>query len=220
MQNVKHAVIACAGYGSRLGLNIPKCMIKVNERTLLSYLLELTKDIEDVRVVVGFEEDSVIEEVRRYNPNAVIVRNPNYRTTSIGYSYYLATKDMKEPFLILDGDLAIHKQDFAAFLEAIVPNESLLGIMKVSSEDAYFAALDNNGCVTEISKSVDSPFEYASIAYVAGTTIDSKSRFAFNSFNSLYPIKAKEIRCFDVDTSDDLSLMLHNFDSLGYAEEK
>lgn len=219
MQNVKHAVIACAGYGSRLGLNIPKCMIKVNERTLLSYLLELTKDIEDVRVVVGFEEDSVIEEVRRYNPNAVIVRNPNYRTTSIGYSYYLATKDLKEQFLILDGDLAIHKQDFAAFLEAIVPNESLIGIAKVQSEDAVFAAVEGDR-VVEISREAKSDFEWSSIAYLSDVEIGEKSRYVFREIAAKLPIKAKEIRCFDVDTSDDLSLMLHNFDSLGYAEEK
>lgn len=218
MQNVKHAVIACAGYGSRLGLNIPKCMIKVNERTLLSYLLELTKDIEDVRVVVGFEEDAVIEEARRYNSNVVIVRNPNYRTTSIGYSYHLATRDLTEPFLIIDGDLAIHKADFAAFLNAIAPGESLLAITRSHSEDAIFATVDN-GHVTEISRSANSGYEWTSVAYLSGIKIGEKSRFVFNDLFVALPIKAKEIRCFDVDTSDDLSLMLHNFDSLGYGEE-
>lgn len=219
MQNVKHAVIACAGYGSRLGLNIPKCMIKVNERTLLSYLLELTKDIDDVRVVVGFEEDSVVEEVRRYNPNAVIVRNPNYRTTSIGYSYYLATKDLNEPFLILDGDLAIHKQDFAEFLASIKPDESLIGVAKAQSEDAVFAAVEGDR-VVEISREVKSDYEWPGIAYLSNVKVSDKSRYVFSEIVAKLPIKAKEIRCFDVDTSDDLSLMLHNFDSLGFAEEK
>lgn len=217
MQNVKHAIIACAGYGSRLGLNIPKCMVKVNERTLLSYLLELTKEIEDVRVVVGFEEDSVIEEVRRYNPNAVIVRNPNYRTTSIGYSYHLATRDLTEPFLILDGDLAIHKQDFAAFLAAIEPNESLIAVTKAQSEDAVFAAI-SNGEVVEISRTAKSEYEWANIAYLSGVKISEISRYIFNDLSIVLPIRSKELRCFDVDTSDDLSLMLHNFDSLGYEE--
>lgn len=219
MQNVKHAVIACAGYGSRLGLNIPKCMVKVNERTLLGYLLELTKDIDDVRVVVGFEEDSVIEEVRRFNPNAVIVRNPNYRTTSIGYSYHLATRDLAEPFLIIDGDLAIHKDDFAAFLAAIKPNESLLAVAKAQSEDAVFAKIENSE-VVEISRTAKSDYEWANIAYLSGIKIGDTSRFIFNDLAAALPIKSKELRCFDVDTSDDLSQMLHNFDSLGYEEEK
>ena len=219
MQNVKHAVIACAGYGSRLGLNIPKCMIKVNERTLLSYLLELTRDIEDVRVIVGFEEDLVIEEVRRYNPNAVIVRNPNYRTTSIAYSYHLATKDLCEPFLILDGDLAIHKQDFLDFLASINPSESLIAVSKAQSEDTVFAKIENSN-VTGISSSNISPYEWTSLAYLSGIKIEPTMRYAYNAITAALPIRAKEIRCFDVDTSEDHAKMLHNFDSLGYSEEK
>ncbi len=65
MSNVKHAVIAAAGLGSRLGLGKPKCLLEVDNKPLIEYQLKLLKNVADVRVVVGFEEHLVIPLVKK-----------------------------------------------------------------------------------------------------------------------------------------------------------
>ena len=113
-------------------------MVKMGGRTLLSYLLELLHDIEDIRIVVGFKEEFVAEEARRINPNVVIVRNPDYRTTSNAYSVHLASKDLKEPFLIVDGDTIIGKSNFRKFIQNLNGETSVVGICEAKNNRCCF----------------------------------------------------------------------------------
>ena len=46
-------IICCAGMGTRLGIGTTKALINVYGKSLIERQLELTKDIDDVRVVVG-----------------------------------------------------------------------------------------------------------------------------------------------------------------------
>ena len=89
---VKNAVICAAGLGSRLGLNVPKCLVPIGSEKLIYYLLQLVKDIENVHIVVGYKEEEVIKYVRSIRNNVVFVRNPNYNTTSNSHSLYLGSK--------------------------------------------------------------------------------------------------------------------------------
>ena len=63
MQTALSVVISCAGIGSRLGLNSTKALINIDGKSLIAWQLELFKDVEDVRIVVGFQASLVIEEV-------------------------------------------------------------------------------------------------------------------------------------------------------------
>ena len=60
MSIIKHAVISAAGMGSRLGLNMPKCLLQFSGTTIIQHQLELLKDIEDIRIIVGFMEEAQI----------------------------------------------------------------------------------------------------------------------------------------------------------------
>jgi len=61
------AIVLCAGEGSRLGLNIPKCLVKINGMTVLENIArsvsKISKIVEFV-VVTGFKSELVEEEVR------------------------------------------------------------------------------------------------------------------------------------------------------------
>jgi len=50
--------------------------VQVDGHTLIDYQLDLLRDVPDVRIVVGFKEEEVIEHVRKKRPDAVFVRNP------------------------------------------------------------------------------------------------------------------------------------------------
>lgn len=92
MQAAVSVVISCAGIGSRLGLNSTKALINIHGRTLISWQLELFKNIEDVRVVVGFQSALVIEEVLRHRKDVVFVYNHNYFETKQARAIILAQK--------------------------------------------------------------------------------------------------------------------------------
>ena len=92
MSSIKHAIISAAGMGTRLGLNAPKCLLQFNGISIIQHQLDLLKDIEDVRIVVGFMEESVVKTVKAIRSDVVFVRNPFYQTTSNNYSISLGTK--------------------------------------------------------------------------------------------------------------------------------
>ena len=74
MQATQSVVISCAGIGSRLGLGTTKALINIHGKSLIRWQLELFQDVEDIRVVVGFEAQDVIEEVRRLYSTTTILK--------------------------------------------------------------------------------------------------------------------------------------------------
>ena len=115
MPPINNAIIAAAGEGSRLNLGMPKCLVKVNNRTIISYLLELLKDIPTVSICVGFMGDLVINEVKKYRKDIIIVRNPKYLETSSGYSFALAGKNLFGGALFFDADTIFDPNSFYKF---------------------------------------------------------------------------------------------------------
>ena len=65
MQHVENIIIAAAGRGKRLGLGLPKCLVRVQNRAIIEYQLHLVRHIPHVRLVVGYFEQDVVEFVRR-----------------------------------------------------------------------------------------------------------------------------------------------------------
>src|SRR5947209_20101025 len=94
------AIISAAGTGSRLGMNVPKCLVRVAGRRIVEWQLDLLWEVRDVRIVVGFLEDEVIECVRGIRPHVIFVRNPRYGVTSTLQSIALASRNLRHPFLI------------------------------------------------------------------------------------------------------------------------
>ena len=69
----KTVIISCAGMGKRLGLGTTKALINVCDESLIIRTLKLLDEVEDVRVVVGYQADKVIEAVKSYRKNVVFI---------------------------------------------------------------------------------------------------------------------------------------------------
>ena len=54
-------IICCAGMGTRLGIGTTKALVNVFGKPLILRQLDLMKDIEDVRIVVGYQAEKVID---------------------------------------------------------------------------------------------------------------------------------------------------------------
>ena len=81
MSSIKSVVISCAGIGSRLGLGQTKALIKINGKSLIAWQLDLLKKVEDVRIVIGYQANDIIEEVLKYRKDVVFVYNHRYFET-------------------------------------------------------------------------------------------------------------------------------------------
>lgn len=216
MQNVKHVIISCAGLGSRLGLNKPKCLVELGGKCLIDYQLELVKDIPDIRIVVGFMEGELIEHVRRINPDVTFIRNPDYHTTSNSYSLYLASHMLKDPFLIIDGDLLIERESFHHFIRQIDGSSSLIGVTPSKTEEAVFVVLDDRKRVIGFQRQPRTDYEWSGIAYLKNINIHWDGKYIFSEIEPYLPVPTEIIKCFEIDTPEDMDIAIRGFHTLGY----
>ena len=63
MQVSRTVIISCAGMGNRLGLGTTKALVEVEGKPLIMHHLEKLKDESDIRVVVGYQAEKVINVV-------------------------------------------------------------------------------------------------------------------------------------------------------------
>lgn len=209
MSIIKHAIISAAGMGTRLGLNMPKCLLKFSGITIIQHQLELLKDIEDIRIVVGFMEEDVIKVVKSIRKDVVFVRNPHYQETSNTYSVSLATKGLKHPSIIVDGDLLINKKSFSEFIESFDGENSLIGITNSSTDDAVYVELDHHNRVLQFSRNKKNKYEWSGIACLNNIIVNNEKTYMYQILEKHLPLKAKYIECSEIDTADDLNRAQH-----------
>ena len=109
-------IISCAGMGNRLGLGTTKALVEIDGKPLIVRHLEMLKGETDIRVVVGYQAEKIINVVRQYRKDALFVFNHNYRKTGTGASVALASRYANEYILSLDGDLLVHPDDMKKIL--------------------------------------------------------------------------------------------------------
>lgn len=213
MQNIRHAIISAAGMGSRLGLNMPKCLVEIAGRKIIDYQLDLLQDIEDVRIVVGFMESAVMEHIKKIRNDVVFVRNNQFRTTSNSYSLHLASHTLKHPFICLDGDVLINKESFQKFLDQCTPEESVVCVTEAKTEEAVFAHLDQHGYIQKFSFEDKSVYEWSGIAYLHNIAIEKNSGYVFREIEKHLPIKSMLIECHEIDTPEDMELAISHIEN-------
>ncbi|WP_034915603.1 MULTISPECIES: NTP transferase domain-containing protein [Erwinia] len=207
MSPIKNVVISAAGIGSRLGLNRSKCLIEVAGKTLLSYHLERLSDVENVWVVVGFQEEDVIEEAIKIRPDCIIVRNPDYMKTNTLQSIWRVSKHLKERFLIIDADTLIEDESFNKFMAATSDFEHLIGVSSFTTSDGVRVNVDSQGMnVTGFTRDTSFNLEWTGIAIIGTNMVVNEQIFVYQSLNDFLPIPLCNINAFDIDTIQDLDM--------------
>lgn len=200
-------VIAAAGVGSRLGLNLPKALVEVNGRTVLERLLTTClTDVADIRLVVGFRADEVIAHALSIRRDIIIVRNPSFRETSVRHSFWLATRHLRKECIVIDGDLVIDPDSFAAFqVQASRPDvHSLVGVSPAASEDAVFARVDEQRRLRAFSRQDAGPYEWCGVAKLPASVFEARTEYVFEAIETVLPAQAFLLRTAEVDTRRDL----------------
>ena len=199
MSSIKSVVISCAGIGSRLGLGLTKALVQINGRSLISWQLELFKDVSDLRIVIGFQANEIIEEVLKYREDVIFIYNHRYFETKTGASFYLGARHANEEILEWDGDLLVHPDDVRMLLNT--PGEFICYADK-TSEDAVFVRTDEEGNVLEFSRE-NGDYEWTGPACIKKKNLRYNSNNVYNMFESLLPMRGIKVRAYDIDTYND-----------------
>lgn len=207
MLNDITVIICCAGMGTRLGIGTTKALVNVFGKSLIQRQLELMNEIDDVRVVVGYQAERVIDAVNTVRNDVLYAFNYNFQTTGEAESLSKALIGLKKYTLVIDGDLLINDEDFHSLLE--YPDECL-GICNVNSEEPIFAKV-KDGVVTDLNE-VEGNYEYSCIAKIESSRLYPGKGSVYSLLNSLLPIRAVHVRTRDIDTPDDYERMIEWFE--------
>ena len=197
--NGKSVVISCAGIGSRLGLGLTKALVQINGNSLISWQLKLFKDVEDVRVVIGFQGAEIIEEVRKYRDDVIFCYNHRYFETKTGASYYLGALHANRETLEWDGDLLVHPEDVKKLLNT---EGEFLCYGDISSEDVVCVHTNEQGDVIDFSRE-NGDFEWTGPACMDKKHLTYNNQNVYNMFEPLCPMRGIKVRAYDIDTYND-----------------
>lgn len=202
MQLSRTVIISCAGMGNRLGLGTTKALVEVEGKPLIMHHLEKLKDESDIRVVVGYQAEKVINVVRKYRKDVVFVFNHNYRETGTGASVALASQYANEYILSLDGDLIIHPDDMKKILEC--DHEFVSGGIPDTDEPWMLQTYKDDGkeFVSAFSKNIGN-YEWNGITQMKSAKIKNGQGHVFQLIEPYLPIPFLELRTREIDTVND-----------------
>jgi choline kinase len=201
MSSAKSVIISCAGVGSRLGLAKTKALITIEGKSMIAWQLELLKEIEDVRIVVGFQANDVVKEVLRYRNDAIFIYNHRYFETKTGSSFYLGAQHANEYVIEWDGDLLVHPDDVKKILKE---EGEFICYADKSSDEAVFVKVDEKGQVLSFSRE-QGDFEWTGPACIKRERLkeEQSHNHVFNQLEPYLPMRGIKIRAYDIDTYDD-----------------
>lgn len=125
------AIILSAGQGSRLlplTESVPKCCLALDGKPLLHHQVEslAANGVDEIVVVTGFNHQLVEDVVGKIKIPGVAVRtlyNPFYAVSDNLGTTWIARKEMRSPFLLVNGDTLFEESTLAQLLtsERIYP---------------------------------------------------------------------------------------------------
>jgi len=199
MSSTKSVIISCAGIGSRLGLGQTKALININGKSLIAWQLESFKEVEDLRIVIGYQANDVVEEVLRYRNDVVFVFNHRYFETKTGASLYLGAQHANDLIIAWDGDLLVHPDDVKTILDS---DFEFIGCADKTSEEAVYVSTNENDEVISFSRK-DGDYEWTGPACIKKEKLNYSSGHVFNQLEPHLPIKGLKVRAYDIDTYQD-----------------
>ncbi len=199
MSPTKSIVINCAGIGSRLGLGQTKALIEISGKSLISWQLELFKEVEDVRIVIGYQAKDIVKEVLRYRSDVIFIYNHNYFDTKTGASFYLGSRHANEYVIEWDGDLLVHPGDAKKILSQ---DGEFICYADISSDEAVFVQTNEKGEVLAFSREQGN-FEWTGPACIKRDHLQYTPGNVYEQFEPYLSMRGLKITAYDIDTYED-----------------
>lgn len=195
-------IISCAGMGNRLGLGLTKALVEIEGKPLIVRHLEMLENEKDIRVVVGYQAEKVIQVVRQYRNDVLFVFNHNYRNTGTGASVASAARYANKYILSLDGDLLVHPEDMKSILGC--GHEFVGGGIPDTDEPWMLQTYEENGCefVSAFSKNFGN-YEWNGITQIKSKKMLSGTGHVFQMIEPYLPLPFMSLRTREIDTVND-----------------
>ena len=208
-------VISCAGIGSRMGLGCTKALIRLGETTLIERLLAQFHDVEDLRIVVGYQASDVISVVLEQRRDVTFVYNHDYFHTKTAASLFLGGRHANKRILAWDGDLVSSKADVNRCLGS---ETEFLGYSKAISDDPVYANVVD-GKVTGFTRE-NGQYEWTGPAYVNRDKLYFFEGDVCDQLKKYLPIDGLELEAMDVDTHIDYRAVAEKLVEWGEVNEQ
>ena len=192
-------IICCAGMGTRLGIGSTKALVKVAGKSLIQHQLEQLKDFDDVRIVVGFQAERLINEALTYRKDLMFAFNSDYKTTGPLASAKKAIVGAREYTIILGGDMFIHPDDFKRFLEQ---DGQCISYTRIHSSEPIYIDIDSDNRAIGFNKTVKN-LEWSGLVKFKTDRFDGEKYYVHQMVEGLLPIPSIETRAIDIDTPED-----------------
>ena len=171
-------VICCAGMGTRLGIGTTKALMHIDGKPLIIHQLEALDNFEDIRVVVGYQADRVIDVVNLYRKDIMFAFNNEFKTTGPAASLSKGMINPKEYVLSIDGDILINPNDFKKIL-----------------------ACTENNQVKRFAKNGN--YEWPGVAKIKSTRLGKGVGHIYDIIEELLPLPVILVQSWDIDTPGD-----------------
>jgi len=158
------AIILAAGKNIRLRnvTNSPKFLLKIGNCCFLDRIVILCKQhaIHQIVIVVGYKAEEIERHIKE-NPeifsdiHVKTIYNFDYAKKNNIFSFWLARKEMGEPFILFNSDVLFHKRILELLLKSNVYSALVVDDGKTLSQEEMKVIMDNKRLVIDISKNID-----------------------------------------------------------------
>ncbi|SHM13149.1 NTP transferase domain-containing protein [Ruminococcus flavefaciens] len=201
-------VICCAGMGTRLGIGTTKALVDICGVPLIIRQLQLLQDFDDIRIVVGYQAEKLINVVNEFRKDIVFAFNYQYETTGVADSLRKGLLGAREYTIILDGDTLENPSDFQLFLKT---ESECVVLSELSSAEPVKAEISDEK-VQRLSKTEGSK-QWPGMAKVMTEKLKSDSSHVYGVLNEIMPFKSIFVRTREIDTPEDYEQAIEWFEN-------
>lgn len=185
--------------GTRLGKGCTKALLKIDGKPLIIRQLEMLNDYDDIRVVVGYQSEKVIEMVNSYRKDIKFLYNTDYKTTGTAASFSKGLLNSREYIVSLDGDLLVHPDDLKMFL---LKEGEYIGGCLPTTDNPVLMVLNNHKQVVKFSREIGD-LEWTGLAKIKAERLRAGTKHVYMMLEPLLPIDVIVIRTKEIDTEND-----------------
>lgn len=194
-------VICAAGLGSRLGLDLPKCLVEVGGKSIIRRQLEiLTALASEIVVVIGFKKELVLRELADFAVSTA--ENDHYATTSVVDSIRLGMKGADE-IVAVDGDVLFVREEMQQLLNTA--GEVVCVKKNMSNDNPVYATIEDGKIVAFHRDDRGTGYEWAGICKVPVDCFGTPDGYVYQALEKRLPTPCLVIDSVEVDNTQDLA---------------
>lgn len=158
------AIVLAAGKNVRLRsvTNAPKTLLRIGDYSLLDKIAFACRanNVYNMVIVTGYGAERIETHINE-NPEIFgvldikTIFNPEYDTTNNIVSFWLAHKEMKDPFILFNADVLFHEKILKYLLESNAKTALAVDDYKQLGIEEMKVIMNKDRLITDISKEID-----------------------------------------------------------------